>query len=393
MSNYGSAVYGIDSYGSTYITQTSAGRAIRFLPALFVADKNNQLGDDISNQLSEGVVTLDLDLDASKMSFTASMKSKRAVSAFADFVAPFVRILYEDGTEDYEQVGLYTLVPPPSQHYPGRALVAEDVGGTFQELDGRDLSWLLAADHSTATTSMASGTNVIASAISDLASGGITRHNIPASAYTSTKAVDWPPGTSRLQRVNDRLMMAGYYTLAFDRHGIATSRAYHDLATAQPAVTYTGATGSQIVPPVEDEPDFSRFCNRVVVIGTDPAQEPIYAIRENTDPLSAASFDNLGQWVSRTEENGEIQTQTAADSLADELIRSGVGYYRTLRIQTLPDPTRQPREVYELDLENADGVVADGKWHCSGWELTMSTKVEPMIHYLNREEKFDPSTP
>jgi hypothetical protein len=187
-------------------------------------------------------------------------------------------------------------------------------------------------------------------------------------------------------------MMAGYYTLAFDRHGIAISRPYNDLSTAEPAVTYTGTTGSQIVPPVEDEPDFTRFCNRVVVIGTDPATEPIYAIRENTDPLSPASFDNLGQWISRTEENPDIQTQDAADSLANELIRNGASYYRTLRIQTLPDPTRQPREVYAVELENADGVVADGKWHCSGWELRIAP-VEPMLHFLNREQAFESSEP
>jgi hypothetical protein len=362
------------------------------LPALFTADKHNQLYDDISAELSEAIVVLDLDLDGAKMSLEAQMKTKRAVSPLVDFVAPFLRLIYEDGSEDYEQVGLYTIVPSPSTHYPGRAVVEGELGGTFQTLDGRDLCWLLQADHSTATISMADTTNVIEDAIDDLANGGITRVNIPASTYETTKAVDWPPGTSRLRRVNDRLMMAGYYTLAFDRHGIAISRPYNDLSTAEPAVTYTGTTGSQIVPPVEDEPDFTRFCNRVVVIGTDPATEPIYAIRENTDPLSPASFDNLGQWISRTEENPDIQTQDAADSLANELIRNGASYYRTLRIQTLPDPTRQPREVYAVELENADGVVADGKWHCSGWELRIAP-VEPMLHFLNREQAFESSEP
>jgi hypothetical protein len=393
VSDFGIAVFGVDTFGTTYIDATAAGRAIRMAPALFTADKQNQLYDDISAELVEGLVVLDLDLDGAKMSFEATMKTKRAVSPFTDFVAPFLRLVYEDGSEDYEQVGLFALIPAPSTHYPGRAVLDGDLGGTFPKTDGRDLCWLLQADHSTATISMASGANVIDDAIDDLSSGGITRVNIPASTYTSTKAVDWPPGTSRLRRVNDRLMMAGYYTVVFDRHGIAMSMPYRDLATTEPAVTYTGENGSRIVPPVEDEPDFTRFCNRVVVIGTDPAQAPIYAIRENTDPLSAASFDNLGQWVSRTEETPDIQTQDAADALANELIRNGTSYYRTLHIQTLPDPARNPREVYGVELTNADGVVADGVWHCSGWELSLDWRESRMSHYLNREERFEASTP
>jgi hypothetical protein len=384
----------LDIIGPQYISVTSAGRAIRFLPALFVADKQNQLYDDISTQLGEGLVVLDLDLDGAKMTFTATLKTKRAISPFVDFVAPFVRILYEDGTEDYEQVGLYVLVPAPSTHHPGGSLLADSSGGTFQEIDGRDLCWLLASDHSDATTSMALGANVINDALDELSEAGITRVNIPASSYVSTKAVDWEPGTSRLQRVNDRLMMAGYYTVCFDRHGIAMSFPYRDLATTQASVTYTGDTGSRIVPPVLDEPDLTRLANRVVVIGTDPAQAPIYAIRENTDPLSPVSYDNLGGiWITRTEEIPDIQTQDAADDLADELIRNGASFYRSLTIQTLPDPTRNPREVYAVELSNEDGVVADGKWHCSGWELPLSNEVQAMTHFLNREEAFVAATP
>lgn len=394
MATFGSAIFGVDSFGTSYVTATSPGKAAKFLPALFVADKQNRLGEDISAQLAEGLVSLDLDLEGAKMSFTGAFKTKRAVSPFVDFIAPFVRIVYEDGSEDYEQVGLYVMVPGPSTHYPGRAVVEGDLGGTFQEIDGRDLCWLLAADHSTAITSMAAGANVISEAVADLAAGGITRISIPTSAYTSTKIVDWEPGTSRLTRVNDRLMMAGYYTLCFDRHGVAMSFPYRDLATSEPAVTYSGGSGARLVPPVEDQPDMTRLCNRVVVIGTDPAQAPVYAVRENTDPLSPVSFDNLGGiWITRTEESPEIQTQDAADDLADELIRNGASYYRTLEIQTIPDPRRNPREVYALNLSNADGVVADGKWHVSGYELPMGASVQPMRHFLNREESFVAVTP
>jgi hypothetical protein len=381
------------------ITATASGRSARFLPALFTANMQNQLYDDISADLMDGTVAYDQDLDGAKMRLDARMKTKRSVRAMADFVAPFLRVIYEDGTQDYEQVGLFALLPAPAEHWPGRSVTPWELGGTFQELAGVDLCWLLDADQSAGPVTMAESANVIADAIADLALGGITRVRIPPSTYTAPKDYTWPPGTSRLQRVNERLMMASYYTIVFDRHGIAMSLPYNDLADVEPAVTYSGASGSRIVPPINDEPDITRLCNRVIVIGTDPAVEPIYAVHENTDPLSPVSPYNLSGdpnrplWITRREERPELQDQSACDALADELIRSGASYYRTLRIQTLPDPYRQPREIYALDITNPDGVVADGKWRANGWELPLDWSNPVMTHFVGREQPFTVSTP
>jgi hypothetical protein len=383
---FGTAEFGVDYFGTGgTVASTSIGRAMRFLPALFTASKQNQLYDDISTELIAGQVALDLDLDGAKMSFSGVMKNPRAVSPFVDFVAPFLRLIYEDGTEDYEQVGLFCLLPSKADSAPG---------GTVQELQGVDLCWLLDADHSTATTDMTLGANVVSEAVADLASGGITRHRIPASSYVSTKAVSWPPGTSRLRRVNDRLMMAGYYTICFDRHGIAMSLPYNDLSDVEPAVVYSTAEGTRLVPPTSDEPDSTGICNRVVVVGTDPSQPPIYAVRENTDPLSPVSFDNLGGiWLSVTREVSQLQDQAAADALAEEMLRNGASYLRHITLQTLPDPYRQPREVYQLDISNSAGVVADGKWRCSGWTLSLDWASPVMVHEIARTQAFVSNTP
>lgn len=385
MSDFGIAEFGVDFFGTAGEVATASGQNVRFLPALFTASKQNQLYDDISTELASGSVELDLDLDGAKMKFMGLMKSPRDVSPFVDFVAPFLRLIYEDGTEDYEQVGLFCLLPSRTDSVPG---------GTLQELQGVDLCWLLDADHSTATIDMALGANVIDDAIDDLALGGITRHRIPVSSYVSTKAVSWPPGTSRLRRVNDRLMMAGYYTLCFDRHGVGMSLPYNDLSDVEPAVVYSTGAGTRLVPPTSDEPDSTGICNRVVVISTDPATTPIYSVKENTDPLSPVSFDNLGGiWLSVTHEVSELQTQGAADDLAAEMLRNGASYMRHITLQTLPDPYRQPREVYQLDISNPDGVVADGKWRCSGWVLSLDWASPVMVHEIARQQAFVASTP
>jgi hypothetical protein len=383
MSLYGEGVYGMGFYGMTVevVPSTSSlyGRAATMLPRLYLSNKQGDLLDDISEEVLHGEVTLDLDLGGAKMSFDCELKNPLTVRPFIDYVAPFLRLVYEDGSIDDEQVGLYVLIPASGRH---------SAAMTVETLDGRDLGWVLAADQSAGVVNMANGANLIASAIADLADGGITRVLIPPSPATSTKDTSWEPGTSRLERVNDRLMNAGYYTLAFDRHGYAISKPYQDLANAEPVVTYIGQANadynSMIVGEIDDEPDMNRTANRVVVIGSDPSQEPIIAVRENTDPESPASYANLGNlWLTRTVEDSQLQTQEAVNALADEMIRNGAGYFRRVTLQTRPDPYRQPREVYRIHAVNPNGTVVEGLWHCSGWTLPLGG--EPiMVHEVSR---------
>ncbi len=366
-----------------------AAGAIAMRPRLFTATKLNDLLDDVTESMIRGTVTLDLDSTGSKMTFKAEMRQNLLVRPLGTFVAPFLELIYDDGTAVYEQVGLYVLIPAPAKHTPG---------GTVFQLDGRDLCWLLDANQTPVVVNDITGNDPIAQALTALNSTGYTRHTIPLSGYAYPKMVSWPPGTSRLKRINDRMRTAGYYNLWFDRTGIALSRPYFDLATAQPAVTYTSDAGTWVVPPIDDDPDMTRLCNRVVVLGGDPSQAPIKSVRVNDDQTSPTSWYNIGNpsqdplqgnWITRTAEDSQIQTQAAADALAEEMLRNGSSYYRKLTLRTLPDPTRNPREVYALNITNDSGdVVADGNWWCSGWTLSLDASNPVMVHNLNRVESF-----
>lgn len=364
---------------------TDPARVVAYEPALYTATKTNQLLEDITAQMVRGEVTLDLDLDGSKMTFTAEMRKKREIRPLQDFVAPFLRLIYEDGSQVMEQVGLFVLLPPPASHYPS---------DSFYQLDGRDLCWLLDANQTPVTVNDSAPSTPVGQAKVALNSVGMTRQSIPNVSAVYTRSVSWGPGTSRLRRINDRFSSAGYYSLWFDRRGVATSRPYDDLATAQPAVTYRSADGSRVVPPIEEQPDWTRVCNRVIVLGTDPAAAQIVAVRENNDIASPASYTNLGGWITRTIEAPELQTQAAANAMAENILREGASFYRTLTLQTLPDPTRNPREVYALDISDRQGAqLFSGKWRCSGWTLPLDWGDPVMTHQISREEPLSVTTP
>jgi hypothetical protein len=363
-----------------------SGSVVSFLPALYTATKSGEILDDISAYLMSGEVDLDLDrTEGSKMVFTGKMRNSPDLEpldlpAMRSYVAPFLRLIYEDGSETMEQQGLFVVIPARAEHHPS---------ASFYSLEGRDLCWLLAANQTPITVTDSPGTSPVSLAHTALSSVGMPRRNIPATTYTNPKAITWPIGTSRLKRINARLESAGYYSLWFDRKGVATSRAYDDLATKQAAVTYSSATGSRIVPPVTDEPDWTRVCNRVIVIGSDASIAPIAAIRENNDPLSSMAFQNNdNNWITRFVESADIKEQAAANAMADQMIQQGATYYRRLTIETLPDPERNPREIYELDIHGEQGEIATGKWFCSGYKLSLDWKAPTMRHEVNRIEEF-----
>src|SRR5690606_27053564 len=101
------------------VATTGRGRNALLEPTLFRASKQNDIRDDLSSLVLSGSVSLDLDRDGSKMIFECELRSGVAVDPFLVYVAPFVRITYEDGSFDFEQVGLYALVPAGSDAYPG----------------------------------------------------------------------------------------------------------------------------------------------------------------------------------------------------------------------------------------------------------------------------------
>ena len=361
------------------------GRLYSYLPRLFRSSKNNQIGEELTGIGVAGLVTADLDMPVSKRQMELNLGERFELTPFTQFFAPFVQIIDPLGGVILEQVGLFAGVPSGTIHTP--ALSRSD-------LDGVDLAWLLDADMSESPTTMANGANIANSAISDLTGSGLTRYNIPLNSKTSTKAVTWPTGTSRLKRINDRMDMLGYYHLVFDRVGVPFTFPYRDFSAVAPDKVYTDQEGTALRPVINDTADFQAMCNRAVVIGTDPSSAPIYATRTNLDPLSGVSYENAGSiWISRKEENSEIQDQATANARAVEMIRDGASKYRRLEVETLPDPTVELRMVYGFDVSNASGVVADGNWMCNGFQIGLSTRNLSMRHAVARHEPFTVTTP
>lgn len=351
----------------------------RMTATLAIMTIRNEVVRDISDQLLKGRVTMNEDI-RTPMSFSATLRDPSVVRQGLDYLAPRLRVAWDDGTVVEGQVGLYAVLPPSEQRHRWP--------GTEATIDGRDLTWRLDAFAFDRTFTVASGADVIGAVIGVVEAAGITRHRLVTTGARLPEARSWSAGTPALDIVNDLLGGIGHYRIWPTNSGTLTSRPYQDADDAEPAVTYRSGPGTALMTDtiVEKAPG-APAPNRIVVIkdtfgSSDPT--PIVAVRTNRNPASPTSTVATGTLVTRTVRDSTLTDQAAADALADRLLREAEGRYRVLTLPTLPDPRRGMHEVYELDITNALGtVIATGNWRCRTWEMPFTPGDGPMKHEVS----------
>lgn len=351
-------------------------RAIgRMTATLTIRTLANEIVRDISDQLVKGTVTMNEDL-RTPMTFSATLRDPSIVRQGLDYLAPRLRIAWNDGSVVDSQVGLYAVLPPGEQRHRWR--------GTDAAIDARDLTWRLDAFAFDRTYTAAAGADIIAAAVAVLNAAGLTRHRLVSPRIRLKEPRSWLAGTPALDIVNDLLGSVGYYRIWPDSTGVLTSRAYQDTADAAPVVTYRSGPDTELMTDtiVEKSPG-APAVNRIVVIrpGTGSSDAaPLTAVR-NTRPEHPTSAAATGTIVSRTVRDSTLVDQAAVDALADRLLREAAGRYRVLSFKTLPDPRRTMHEIYGLDIVNQAGKeIAADNWRCRTWEMGFTPSDGLMSH-------------
>jgi hypothetical protein len=303
------------------------GRGFVVSAELWRADIDNNLIEDISLYLVDGAVSMDVDRDI-KLALSVTVRDPGIVTPYVDFLAPFIRIVYDDGSPDvYQQVGLYTTVTPPGSYGP------TDSVGTFA---GDDLTRVLADYAYTNNSSSTAGTTYTGQVGGVATNGGIGRHNIPGAADTLPADQTWPIGTTRLQKANVLLDQLGWYHLGADLDGkISTPGAPQDLASKEP---YRSLTDTDVMSLIDVTPAGQPIANVVLVINDDASSAPLHSVARNDDPSSPTSTVSTGREIMRTVKVSGSTTQAALDASATRYLAESRTQYRTCKLTMLHDP-------------------------------------------------------
>lgn len=295
------------------------------------------------------------------------------VDPLADHIAVFMDLLVDGSYTLGLPMGLFALNVPRKRFEPGMEtweIAASDNGIHLMEAT------------TTASYSVAASANYITgtNAVRDILDALGLAHALPTTSLTLPVARTWPAGTPWLRVVNDLLHAAGMYSLWFDASGIARTRAYDDLSTRTPDVTYTGE--DFVLIPITEEAETTRLANQVVAVVNDPGQAPLTSTKTNADPDSPISTVTLGRTITKVIQS-DAADQSTLDAIAENYLRTEAGLYRRATLLTSIDPRREAHEVYELTV---DGVYVAERWWARNWRVQLTIGAQQQ-HTLGKVER------
>jgi hypothetical protein len=351
-------------------------------PKLMIADKLNVYQYDMSQYLQGGAVEMRTNRRV-KMRFSGRLRDPSVIRPFTDYLAPILKIVYSDGSEIEQQLGLFSFPPggEESSYFSST--------GSFEAFD---LGWNLSENTFGTYYSLTAGENVVDEVIAILAGEGFTRVNIVPSAATFPKSRTYDINRDKWNVCNAMLRSINYYHLWVDLQGVITSMPYQDYDEVEPAKYLFAGKGGEVVGTVRREPLKDQIYNKVRVVGERPkTNTPIIQTLTNTNPLSPTSTVNLGRTrMHPVIKDSDINSSAAALELARHTLQMSSSLYNRYEIFTLPDPGRGFFEVYDASLFRESGAtVMEGRYRVSGWDIAFDPHT-PMRHHLARLEAYLP---
>jgi len=323
---------------------------------LWRATIDNVLVEDISDLLLNGRVEFSLDRDvAGQANF--SIRDASRINPYTDYLAPFIHLSYDDtrGDTGHTQLGLYSLRVPP-----GEADKLKYTG----EIIGDDLTSVLLAAAYTNSTTVAATTVLRTEMIGAILNGGISRTSFPDSTETPSAAFTFPPGTTRLEKVNSISDILGWYRPHATLEGVLSSSGpYVEPADREPIAVWTN---EDLIRPIAIQPRDIPPRNIVLVIKDNPSAAPLIGVARNDDPTSPSSTVSTGVDRVRVERVSDLQTQTEVNALARRLLAEERLLYRTARISVWSPPILTAYDAIDLNLTGKISRFS-GRWAVRNW--------------------------
>lgn len=353
--------------------------SIRISSRLYKVTKLNEVLEDITSLTLAGAVEMRTDRPVKKQ-FKGSLRSPLVVNPYSEYVAPFLRLEYSDGTVIDEQVGLYSFAPP--------ATISTYT--TIQaDFNAYDLCWNLSQSVYDNAYTVQAATNVVTAVTTILASEGFTRFSIPSTTKVLEFSRTYDMAITKLEIINDLLNSIGYYSLYMKKDGTLASMPYQLLNTTEGSIQLFSGEGSQVVGAIKREPLVEGIFNKVRVIREGAADGRISALRTNSSPYSPVSTVSLGRTIFRDIRLQTLDSTTVAAEIARRALEEAASLYSRYEVSTLPDPRRDVWEVYDCDILMSGGVEAlTGKARVTGWDLGFTNRSATMIHHLGRLEDY-----
>jgi hypothetical protein len=242
-------------------------------------------------------------------------------------------------------------------------------GGTVTyQIDGYDLNHLLGDTVVKNRYYVAAGTNYVTAIKAALATAGITSYNIDATTSIMPTSLEWEPGTTYYQIVDDLCAAIGYLHY-FDENGQFIAQAWTNPLQQTPIFSFKTDKMSLVESEATLELDAYGVPNTVVLIVSEPElTTPLRSERSNNNPDSPTSISNRGREIVRVIKGVQAADQTALDALATQTLFQLSQIYESVEFKAGIVPVFGHNDTVYLEF---DPFRLRARYEVLGWEIDM----------------------
>lgn len=289
-----------------------------------------------------GVLTLNHEYNSLaeiKRTATFVLEDSTEINYLSDRIKPWVRLKMPDGGWAEWPQGVFLLTTPPRR--------VSRAGVVTREVQAYDLLQVLVDDKLADRYTVTAGMNYIAAVKAVLDSAGLTWQNLTPTDKTLPADRDWPPGTKKLQVVNDLLAAINYKSLWIDENGVAVAESYRSPAERAPEYTYRDDDQSVIFPEVSQGLDLFGVPNKWVLIVSQPDRPVLVSTYTNNNPDSPTSTVSRGRTIVDYREV-DAADQASLDAMAARIAFEASQVYEQVEFETAIMPFHSDSDTLEL---------------------------------------------
>lgn len=378
--------------GGIYRTPPSPNEAIAngayaMAMRLYRADRYGRKLDVLSDQRPVSGQIQFNDDNEFKRSLNLTIEDPDILTPFRDFIIPEITLATPLGAMRTKNLGHYMVTPPSKTTTTGRR---------SGQLEAKDITLLLARfEVRNFIAPVGTDVGLIAYQLGIAAGLLPNQLDIPVSTGVLTGLRFTPePGTMTLALMNEFLNAGNCYQVWTNGDGVVKSMRYLDLGTARPVRTYSTEYGLEVLPPIDESPNWDAMRNRVTVRNIAADKPPIVAtarITNRSHPLFYDPADPLagfGIELSETVENTQVETVEAARALAESTLARSSSFYRKLQVRTIIDIDADGHDIIGLDLRNGREQLYSGNWWRRTWSIAVQGVAATMESELYRTEQW-----
>lgn len=269
-------------------------------------------------------------------------------------------------------LGVFVLSTPPRK--------AEAAGVIIRYVDAYDQLQVLVDDKTDDRHTITAGTNYITAVKGLLDGAGILSQNLAPTALTLPVDLDWPPGTMKLDIIDQLLMSINYTSLWFDENGQAVTQPYISPASRPSEYTYRDDDQSVIFAGLEQGLDLFEVPNKWVLVCSEPDRDPLVSVYTNSNPASPTSTYNRGRTIVDYRPSQQAADQASLDALAARVAYEASQVYEHVTFETAIMPQHSDSDVYTLVFSQL-GLRA--KYSETSWSMELRAGAR-MIHEARR---------